>query len=85
MAETKCKRGFQSHVMCDCEPVHPLTAPASGSGDHAGLIEKLHSPHKPLSCGARVFIVTEGKIEATLDQDTEPPSEVDQGCLLEDQ
>lgn len=25
MAETKCKRGFQSHVMCDCEPVHPLT------------------------------------------------------------
>lgn len=25
MAETKCKRGFQSHVMCDCEPTHPLT------------------------------------------------------------
>lgn len=25
MVETKCKRGFQSHVMCDCEPVHPLT------------------------------------------------------------
>lgn len=25
MADTKCKRGFQSHVMCDCEPTHPLT------------------------------------------------------------
>ena len=25
MGEAKCKRGFQSHVMCDCDPVHPLT------------------------------------------------------------
>lgn len=33
----------------------------------------VHSPHKPLSCGARVWIETEGQVEVSLEQDDSCP------------
>ena len=36
----------------------------------------VHSPHKPLSCGARVWIETEGKVEVTLEQTDDTVCEI---------